>query len=639
MSGKSGQTDDSGKGGEDGMRKHKLMTLRQAILRKQKETTRRQIIYNYILPLILLLDSLRHIGLGIDFWDTGYNYANFRYMGTEHMDSMWLFSTYLASLLGHFFSTLPGGHTLLFMNFYTGILVSLLAVWAYLFCIMKLRLAEMPAFIGVFAAVNLCWCPTALLYNYLTYLFVLAGIFCIYEGLVRNKPGLLIAAGAFLGTNVFVRFSNLPEMAFILAVWGYGIICRKRLKQVAKETGLCILGYGAAVFIWLAWISVRYGFFNYVTGIRRLFPMTETAADYQANAMLKGIIKYYTDNLYWVSRIGVLLGVCVILSALLPDAWKKIRWLFCAGFAILAGAWLYLRGFCSLNFTEYESMLRPGILFLMLTLLICLVRIFQFGVAKKEKLIAGLIILTVLLTPIGSNNGVYPAINNLFLAAPYVCSILYKLWRSRASLPLPFRRSLTLIPLKTFAVMFMGIFLFQSVGFGMRFVFAEGHGIQNPNAKVENNAVLKGIRMNEERAAWLFEISDYVAGRGLIGKEVILFGNIPSLSFYLEMPSAFNPWSDLASYGVSAMEEALLLLSKEIKEGGDLPVVILERKYALYLEEGEEGLVQVGCTDREISEVMGNTAKLSLLQTYMEEYGYTQQFANEKFVLYEGGIR
>lgn len=87
------------------------------------------------------------------------------------------------------------------------------------------------------------------------------------------------------------------------------------------------------------------------------------------------------------------------------------------------------------------------------------------------------------------------------------------------------------------------------------------------------------------------------------------------------------------------MEEALLLLSKEIKEGGDLPVVILERKYALYLEEGEDGLVQAGCTDREISEVMGNTAKLSLLQTYMEEYGYTQQFANEKFVLYEGGIR
>lgn len=616
-----------------------FLQRRKSRRKRQKELTVSGIIFNYVLPLILLLYPFRHISIGIDLWDTGYNYANFRYMGTEHMDSMWLFSTYLATVLGHFFSTLPGGHTLLFLNFYTGILVSLPAVFVYLFCIKRLRLPAVPVFIGVFAAINLCFCPTALLYNYLTYLFMLAGIVCIYEGLVRNKMWLLVAAGALFGTNVFVRFSNLPEMAFIFAVWGYGLICRKRFKQVAKETGFCILGYGAAVFLWLTWLSLRYGFFNYIAGIRRLFAMTETASDYRATAMLTSILKYYTDHLYWLFRIGALLGVCVILSALLPSAWKRVRWLCAAGFAILAGAWLYLREFCSLDFTNYESMLRPGILFLMLTLIVCIVRIFQFKVAKKEKLIAGLIILTVLLTPIGSNNGVYPAINNLFLAAPYVCSILYKMWKSRASLPLPFRRSLTLIPLKTFAAMFVGIYLFQSVGFGLRFVFAESHGIQNPDAKVENNTVLKGIRMNEERAVWLFEISDYVAGRGLIGKEVILFGNIPSMSFYLEMPSAFNPWSDLASYGASVMEEALLLLSQEIEEGKEQPVVILERKYAIYLTVGEEGLVQAGYTEREIAEVTGNTAKLSLIQTYMEQQGYTQQFANEKFVLYEGGIR
>ena len=619
------------------MKRQKVPALRQMILRKQKETTIRQIICNYILPFILLLYPLRHIGLGVDLWDTGYNYANFRYMGMEHMDSMWLFSTYFATLLGHFFSLLPGGHTLLFLNFYTGILVSLLAVFAYLFCILKLRLPAVPTFIGVFAAVSLCWCPTAVLYNYLTYLLMLLGIFCIYEGLVQNKMWLLMTAGALLGTNVFVRFSNLPEMAFILAVWGYGLICRKRFKQVAKETGFCMLGYGTAIFVWLVWLSLRYGLSDYVTGIRRLFAMTDVAADYQASAMLKGIIKNYADNLYWVSRIGVLLGVCVILSALLPGTWKKIRWLLSVGFAALAGAWLYLRNFCNLDFTEYESMLRPGILFLMLTMLICLVRIFQFGVAEKEKLLAGLVLLTVLLTPIGSNNGLYPAINNLFLAAPYVCSILYRLLKSRASLPLPFRRSLTLIPLKTFAAMFMGIFLFQSVGFGLGFVFAESHGIKNADAKVENNAVLKGIHMNEERAVWLQEISDYVAEREWIGKEAILFGGVPSMSFYLEMPSVFNPWSDLASYGVSAMEEALSLLSKEIEEGEEMPIVLLERKVAIYLEEGEEGLVQAGCTQEEITEVTVNAAKLSLLQIYMEEHGYAQQFANEKFVLYEGG--
>ena len=43
--------------------------------------------------VILVFYPLRHITWGLDLWDTGYNYANFQYMGTKHMDSMWLFST------------------------------------------------------------------------------------------------------------------------------------------------------------------------------------------------------------------------------------------------------------------------------------------------------------------------------------------------------------------------------------------------------------------------------------------------------------------------------------------------------------------------------------------------------------------
>ena len=59
------------------------------------------------LTAVLLLYPLRHIWWGLDLWDTGYNYANFQFMGTQHMDSMWLFSTYLATAAGHFLTKLP----------------------------------------------------------------------------------------------------------------------------------------------------------------------------------------------------------------------------------------------------------------------------------------------------------------------------------------------------------------------------------------------------------------------------------------------------------------------------------------------------------------------------------------------------
>ena len=105
------------------------------------------------------------------------------------------------------------------MNFYTGLFVSALALTGYWFCIKKLHMPAWIAFLGEVAAVCLCWCPTALLYNYLTYVLFLAGCLFLYQGLFREKNGLLVAAGICLGTNVLVRFSNLAEAGMIVAVW------------------------------------------------------------------------------------------------------------------------------------------------------------------------------------------------------------------------------------------------------------------------------------------------------------------------------------------------------------------------------------------------------------------------------------
>ena len=59
------------------------------------------ILVNYIFPAILLLYPLRHVCIGLDLRDTGYNYANFLYMGLDDMDPMWMLSTYLANVWGH----------------------------------------------------------------------------------------------------------------------------------------------------------------------------------------------------------------------------------------------------------------------------------------------------------------------------------------------------------------------------------------------------------------------------------------------------------------------------------------------------------------------------------------------------------
>lgn len=149
-----------------------------------------------------------------------------------------VFSTYLTSVVGNLLTKLPQADTLRGMNLYTGLFASSLALTGYFFCTRKLKMPKPVVFLGEMAALSLCWCPTASLYNYLTYVLFLFSVIFLYLGLVRDKKGYLVCAGVLLGSNVLVRFSNLPEAAMIVAVWAYDIILwledRKRGNRAEK---------------------------------------------------------------------------------------------------------------------------------------------------------------------------------------------------------------------------------------------------------------------------------------------------------------------------------------------------------------------------------------------------------------------
>ena len=175
----------------------------------------------YVLFLILLAAyPLRHIWLGVEVTDGGYSAGNFRFL--EHMNPMWLFSTYLANVTGHFLTELPGGDRLMGLNFYTALFISATAVILYLFFTRVVRMEKGTAFFGEILAVSLCWCPTTILYNYMTYFLFDAAIVSLYMGLVREKRVLMFGAGILLGMNVLVRFPNLTEAALIFSLWYYG---------------------------------------------------------------------------------------------------------------------------------------------------------------------------------------------------------------------------------------------------------------------------------------------------------------------------------------------------------------------------------------------------------------------------------
>lgn len=664
---------------------------------------------------ILAYYPLRHVNMGGDLWDIGYNYGNFAYFDLNRIGKTWFFSTYLASAVGHLLTFLPYGHTVLGLNAYTALFSSGLAVMGYLFCVRKLKFSPIITFFGEILALSMCWCPTALLYNYLTYLLFFACVILLYLGLSRKKAWMLAAAGACLGTNVFVRFSNLPEMGLILAVWAYYVWDAWEGRKATKETQTqrekreaadkasdaekekeaadkasdaekeaagkegceenpdagrkgtwigqalvktgrgtlwCLLGYLAALAVGFGWIALRYGLGEYVSGIQGLFAMTETATDYKPYSMIRAMVWQYKEALNWVIRLAffaVLASAIVAITdhvpACIAEKNRKTVRSICnvlgvAGVAcvtVFMTYWAFYQradqpNLTSFYYSSYDPIYWPGTLFLMLGMGIGFLEMVRKGNDKESRFLGMTVILVTLLTSLGSNNGIYPSMNNMFLLAPYVLWKLAKfaLWAFAKSWKKPETMSemrFNFMPVAVTVWAFVLICGMQFFLFGRYFVFCEGTGMQETGVSFINNKALSGIKMSLKRAMILSDLNIFANAEGLPGQEVILHGKIPALAFYLQMPPAFHSWNDLDSFSYETMQKTMEELMRQISEEGRAkPVVIAARTYAEYgpiAPDGEEA----------VSASPDN--KWELIRRFMGLYGYEQTFENEMFAVWQ----
>lgn len=598
-------------------------------------------LFQIVFPVFLFLYPLRHVFFGVGWTDTGYNYGNFVFM--EKMDPMWLFSTYLGNVLGNVFTKLPLGDTMLGLNLYTGLFVSILAVSGYFFFVKEVKLSPILTFVGEFLVVNLCWCPTALLYNYLSYTFLGAGGVLLYFALMKGKRSTLcfILAGVVLGINVFVRFPNLANMALIVAVWAMGIIRKEKTVAVLKQTGFCILGYVIGLGSCFGLISLKYGASNYLQGIIRLLSMPSEASDYSIVSMIMQQISNYRQNIIWLGYLFVFVVLGTIVYQILPKSWKWLKNVGYVGAVFCGFYFLWARMMFNVEYDTYLSMFQWAVMLLTATLAAGIVVIFSKAFTEQEKLISGLNIIIILITPLGSNNHLYSAINNLFFVAPFTIWLCYRFFRWIPNAWEIRKKEVFTYPLKAMLGCILFMIILQSTLFANCFVFQEASGEDNSvkylRARVENNDILKGMWMQEERATVLSEISEYVDEQGLKGKEIIVYGEIPAMPYFLEMPFAISSWPDLRSYNYSVLQKDLSKIQEDVSVNGrELPVVLMEKVPGTYVKEGRKGLEKLEVSEAVIT-VTEDDKKLMLLMELINQYGYKVSFENDKFVLFLAG--
>ena len=576
-------------------------------------------ITNILFPAILVLFALMHIQEGLTVTDTGYNYGNFVFM--QSLDDMWKFSTYLANVVGALFTKLPFGQTMLGLNFYTGMVKAAAALLAYYLCVNVCKMSKETVFLGEMIALGFCWCPTALLYNYMTYLLFSFGALLIFCAFKTEKNRYFVMAGVCLGLNLMVRIPNLAEIALIVCVWFGGIIYHQKFKKIVQNTLFCMLGYFISVGTILLYISLRYGIDAYVDGIIALFEMTENATSYSAMAMILGSLSMYLTYKKWFACLLFIMFCGIIVFCILKG---KLLLLKKIGVSLVVAAYVvlaYIRKQYTLDYRNYSSMIFWGIMFLMVALLVCICTML-FAKGKSEmKLLACLSVVIILITPIGSNNGLYSPVNNLFLVAPVVLYVIEQLLYEEKRVMIKNKLEISLFPIQAVLVGFVFAVFVQSVLFGSCFVFRDGTDGAKRDCKVENNDVLAGMRTTKQNAVNLQGLNDYLAENELIGEEVLLYGNVPSVSFYFGMKQVISTtWPDLDSFSYEKFEAEMDSIIKN-----DLPMVITDtatRDNLLAYAEQEQ--------------ISSNwEKKMKKLHSFLIGNNYVESYSNDGFVVYE----
>lgn len=539
---------------------------------KKKNQKTKLIILDCIFLAVLVLFPFLHLAFGVEFTDTAYSLGN--YENLDKMNLTWTVATFWANMLGRFFTLLPFGATWIGMKFYTTLVPVLGVVLSYLF--LKKYMPRVFVFVGEILAISLFWCPTTILYNYLTYLLFTCALIVLVESLEKEKRWGLAVAGVILAFNVFVRFPNITETALIVVVWFSACLKKKKFVYGLTDTLICIGGFFLGIAANAGLIGIKYGFSSIPHMVISLFSMTGENSGYKPTGMIMAILRGYTT--YYKSFI-LLVGItvlCFAVSALMKRHYARI--IIVVAQFVLYGLflfWAYRNHVFTFRYNDYSSMYFWMVVFFLIANMMSVWTMLRKRNELAHKLIATAVLVIIWITPLGSNNALYPSMNNLFIVAPAVLFMIWnELFKGRN-----FYELLDLEAKNTMVATRISLFLLivtatvQCIIFGFVFIFRDpGFPVSN-STKIEGNEVLAGMHTNPERAALIEELTSYVSDKGYEGKRAIFYGDIPGLEYILKMPCAIShTWPNLGSFSYDEF-------ANDIDSLTDKPIVFINTDY------------------------------------------------------------
>lgn len=569
-----------------------------------------------LFPLLLLIFPFLSVKQGLDVSDTLYSLGNYTFF--DQMDPNWKLSIFIPSVVGHIITCLPGAGTVIGMKVYTTLIISLMALVVYYS--LKTVIPGWMLFIGEWIAESVCWCPSIILYNYLTYFFMTLGILMLLAAIMKlegaGQKRRLFVAGLFFGINVAVRLPNVLEAGFILVLWYADYLEKKKFKKALEETLTCIAGYVTGAGVCILCAVAMYGINAYGSMLGWLFGIAnDSESTHGASSTLEVTLEAYGHTL----AVMAIMIPCIVAGVILFSLkFQKVWMIRLAKLAYLAGILVLVRyyfgqGVFTTNYYYYDSMFQAAMMFIIMSIILDLLDIISGFMDRLgyepvmpgtngERIFAMVSILIVLITPLGSDNYTFPLVNNLILIAPITLTQLRRVFRRS-------RGGVVHFPWKSMALMVVAVLFIQGTLFKKGYSFVDGmDGTRRDTVVSSQLSRAQGLVTTSDNASSLVNMYNALSDNGLLEYKLLQFGNAPGLSYLYDMePAIYTTWPNLASNKVEDFDSAMLNMT-------DYPVIVTDSSI--------------------LSDSFAAKDKLDILLDYIASNDYNIIFEDGKYVVY-----
>jgi hypothetical protein len=283
-----------------------------------------------------------------------------------------------------------------------------------------------------------------------------------------------------------------------------------------------------------------------------------------------------------------------------------------------------------IDFTDNFSIYKWIVVYLLMVIILSIWTIIDKDADKRLKLWSVFLIVTIFITPLGSNNGLYPIINNLFIVAPISIlligeffkkiSVMSKNGCAKGDTPFVIKLIITCVMINIFVA---------SLLYGINFVFHdENASPKRVGVSLKCDSVANGIMTSPEKKETIEALDSFLYENNLNNKTLITYGNIPALSYILDMkPAIYTTWVELDSNSLERLETDLSDIMQETSKD-EYPVIILGVEYVGELLACQEG----GHFNTSYSSLA--YTKYTRIESFMDVNNYKKVYENNAYRVY-----